>query len=1625
MNSGKTTLYSFILLMAVILLNTADLQAQHYQYNDAWAKDGMNLIEQNRSNVAITYSITNFSIIEETINGRQMQNILLPGTFLPNDEGMPNLPGVSRCVAIPTGAKVNLKVTDYRTETFQGVEIAPAPRIPLETEDGLYFEENAKTYSTDAFYPEKPVVLSEVTSIRGVDAVMVGITPYQYNPVTKELIVYRDIKLEVTFEGGNGEFGEERLRSRWFDPIHKDVFLNSASLPEIDYNKRRNQMMASKDAGCEYLIVVPNGPEFMQWADTIRNFRQKQGILTDIVTLAEIGGTTPAALETYFNNAYSTWDIPPVAVLLLADYGTNAANSITSPIYNSYCVSDNIFADVNGNHMPDMVFARITANNATQLQVMVSKFINYERNPPTNPDFYDKPITALGWQTERWFQICSETVGGFWRNQGKNPVRVNDIYSGTPGSIWSTATNTATVVNYFGPNGLGYIPASPAELGGWTGGTPAMVNAAINNGAFMLQHRDHGFEQGWGEPAYQSNHINSLVNTDLTFVFSINCLTGKYNMSGECFTEKFHRHTSGGQNSGALGLIAASEVSYSFVNDAFVWGMFDNMYPEYLPDYGMPVEERGLYPAFGNSAGKYFLQQSAWPYNVNNKQVTYHLFHHHGGAFLNVYSEVPQQLTVTHDNTMISGATVFNITANAGSFIALTVDGEIIGTAEGTGTATAIEILPQLPPSIILVTITKQNYYRFESEVTVIAPDGPYVVVDSFEIDDENGNGMMEYGETIALNMTLKNVGIEVAENLVATLSSLDEHVTITNATANYGTIQPGATLNLEAAFTFDVGTAIPNNHTVSFQISITDGADAWASSFVIKGYAPVIEIPSVTVQDPNGNNNGRLDPGETANLIITAANTGGSSVWDLSASLIALNPFIFVNTSASSFDILPSGGQVIYTVNITVSPAAPIGTIAEMNFKIESEIYMHEQILNLKIGQVIEDFETGNFSAFDWTFSGNAPWTITNVSPYEGTYSAKSGVINHNQTTVMQLSMEVAADDEISFYYKVSSEASYDYLKFFIDNTEVGSWSGAVAWSLATYPVQAGQRVFKWVYSKDESVSTGSDCGWIDLITLPAPVDQTLVAWAGADATICEGMDYATEAFANNYQNLFWETSGDGTFNDINILNTIYTPGTQDYLDGSVILTLNATANGSSVSDDLTLSFMLLPQTCATPAGETLLCIGVETTNYMTEGAANADEYVWQITPEEAGMMTENGTSVNVAWTAGWTGEAAISVMGMNNCGNGAYSEVLAITIGDMPAVPAQPTGDNDLCEGTAPTMYETTAAANADNYTWELIPAEAGLLVAEGLTAEVTWAAGFTGEAAVHVKASNYCGESDYSEAIAIAINPMPATPAQPAGEQQLCEDNANTMYQIAEAANAENYSWEIIPAEAGTITFDGINAEVQWMPGFAGEALIHAKAMNDCGESEFSEAIAVNLAPKPAAAPAIEGKEKVCLGTVETFNVGEILLATDCEWIIEPAEAGTLTEDGTICQITFDGTYEGTAVLKVRGMNDCGHGEWSEAFSFLVEDCTGIGEKERVHLNIYPNPSDGQFTLSLNAQDIVSIQLVNAEGKLVYSSENIEINGTFSKTINTVGLAQGVYYLSITGNDINITEKIVIRK
>ncbi|MEI7980207.1 MAG: C25 family cysteine peptidase, partial [Bacteroidota bacterium] len=985
---------SLVIAMMLSLFSLSVI-AQSFTYADSWGKAGFNLVDSKSTSVQVIFSVPQFSLDDFSLNGQTVKDVDLPGAMLFNDAGAPNLPGRGSYIAVPQGATPRLTILSQRTEIIHNVDIVPAPVIPWDNDKSpMVYEKKQSIYSNNALYPENPVKLSDVTQIRGVDAVLLGITPFQYNPVTKDLVVYKDIKVEITFEGGNGKYGDDRLRSRWFDPILQDALLNRDVLPEIDYGKRASSLAGEREVGFEYLIIVPNNPEFTQWADSIKEWRTLQGIRTGIKTLQEVGGNTSTAIKNYVTNAYNTWTIPPVAVLLLADYGSNAANSITSPLWDNYCVSDNIYADVNNNMMPDIIFSRITANNAAQLQIMVSKGIKYERNPPTSADFYHHPITALGWQTERWFQLCSEIVGGFWHNtMGKDQVRINAVYEGNPASDpWSTATNTGQVINYFGPNGLGYIPATPQGIGGFSGGTPGQVVNAINSGAFILQHRDHGYEDGWGEPGFNGSHISQLTNTDLTFVFSINCLTGKYNYSGDCFGEKFHRYTKNGNNSGALGFVAPSEVSYSFVNDAYTWGMYDNMWPNFMPSYGTTPPSRGMLPAVGMTAGKYFLQQSNWPYNTDNKEVTYYLFHAHCDAFLNLYSEVPQNLTVQHEGVLLSGMTAYDVTANAGSFIALTANGEILGTAVGTGSPVSVTIPAQLPGTFVNITVTKENFYRYSQTIQVIPPTGAYVIKDNYWVNDTllgNGNGLLDYNETVNLSLGMKNVGSETASNIVVTLSTAYPLIAIIDGTENFGNIAPNSAVTILNAFSFMTAHNIPDNTSVILDISATDGTNTWTSTVTLTVHAPVVTIGNMVINDPSGNNNGRLDPGETAEVIITTTNTGSSTSPEAIAYLESVSSYITISPNPINLGPLSPGLPVTATYNVTVDPETPIGSVVGLTHTVNAVAYTGEKTFNVKIGLIVEDFESGNFTQFPWTQGGNQPWTISNVEPYEGVYSA------------------------------------------------------------------------------------------------------------------------------------------------------------------------------------------------------------------------------------------------------------------------------------------------------------------------------------------------------------------------------------------------------------------------------------------------------------------------------------------------------------------------------------------------------------------------------------------------------------------------------------------------------------
>jgi hypothetical protein len=963
---------------------------------------GLALASQAVAGVELRYAMDSFSLDPLAIGDQEYQKLTLPGVFLPNNAGAPDLPGLSHYVAMPQGARARVEIVSAQTQVYQNVRISPAPVIPREDDDSpLVYEQDAAIYGRDAYYPASPVLVSEPMVLRGVDAAIVGVTPFQYNPVTRELVVYTQLEVRVDFVGGNGRFGEDRLRNRYWEPILQEHLLNYESLPAVDFDAR-----PSRDRyGWEYVIITPTDAGFMAWADSLKAWRKLQGVSTEVFTTAQTG-TTAAQIESWLNNAYTTWDVPPVAFMILGDYPSSGEGgrdiAITSPIWTSYCVSDNMYADVNGDDLPDMAHGRICARNEPELAHMLDKMFTYERHPYTDPNYYDHPVIAGGWQTERWFILCTEVIYGHQANVlGKHPTREYAIYSGTPGTVWSSNQNTNIVVNYFGPSGLGYIPLTPQHLTDW-GGNATRINADLNAGAYMLMHRDHGAETGWGEPAYSNSSLDGLHNTMYPFVFSINCLTGKYNYSSECFSEKFHRMTYG-----AVGLTAASEVSYSFVNDAFVWGMFDSMWHGFMPDYGpQPVDSDFRYPSFAMCSGKHFLQASSWPYNPGDKTVTYHLFHHHGDVFLPLYANVPQNLNVVHDGVCFVGVDFFTIQATAGSLISLTVDGEIVGVATATGMSQDIPIIPQADPGNLRITVTKPDYYRHDEIVPIIPPAGPYVSVGQKLVNDDmtggsagNGDGTFDAGETIEFLVFLKNVGTQTATNVRATLASPDEYVTITDNYETYGNILPGGENPPMDDFDLVIAPDCPDGHMIDFTLMVeSDNRMSWEKSFSMPVEAPEIGLSQWTINDvAGGNGNGRIEPGETITLSATLNNTGSEDATNLDAALTISSGYVTITQGSATLAMLPAGGSGLLApaFAFTVAPNCPDPDLLLAHLMVSADWGQGGQLdFGLPVGGFWDDMEDGqgDWTSYIVTTGFVNEWHYSTQRSYSPTHSWKCG---------------------------------------------------------------------------------------------------------------------------------------------------------------------------------------------------------------------------------------------------------------------------------------------------------------------------------------------------------------------------------------------------------------------------------------------------------------------------------------------------------------------------------------------------------------------------------------------------------------------------------------------------------
>ena len=523
-------------------------------------------------------------------------------------------------------------------------------------------------------------------------------------------------------------------------------------------------------------------------------------------------------------------------------------------------------------------------------------------------------------------------------------------------------------------------------------------------------------------------------------------------------------------------------------------------------------------------------------------------------------------------------------------------------------------------------------------------PGQPWVIYYSNDLTSVSTGApsLLKYGDSLHLSLGIKNIGDQDATNLLAKVTSASPYIIMTDSVEPCGSLTAVATEIIPNGFAFKVSDTIPDGIMVRFNVKVSDNDTVWYSHFAVTSHAPGLKIGSLTINDSGGNHNGRFDPGETTEVVVSLANSGDYPCPGTYSILTTDSPYLTIQNDSVFVDTVKPFWFVTAHYTVTVSDTAPTSTAANLYCTARSGNYIRHAEFQELIGIVVEDWESDTFDKFPWHFGGTTSWNITKQNPYEGQYCAVSGPISDNQSTQLNVSYTSAVNDSISFYFKTSTELDYDFLSFVIDQTLQYQWSGENPWTRASFAVPAGTHIFKWIYQKDMAESGGSDQVGLDFIVFPGPIVPDISI--GPDDTICAGSQYTLQAEVSKYDSLHWYTTGDGTFSNDTAVNPVYNPGSQDIITGHAKLRLVAFSQYGRAQRSMNLTIAGLPVAEISIYPKDSVCFWQTIT--LTADTTGVSRYLW--TP---GNLTTQSAVIDTS-IAGGTGTKLFHLKTWNTAG-------------------------------------------------------------------------------------------------------------------------------------------------------------------------------------------------------------------------------------------------------------------------------------------------------------------------------------------------------------------------------------
>ncbi len=903
----KRILFIITILTGAVFLQASDAFDIRYSRSSKGARQ-------------LTFSIQEYHISSVQKGGKTYSVIDFANALRTQKKGWAELPFLSKTLLLSNDKNATLQVVSSK---YVDIKLE-APLLP--SRGTIYRNQNPADIpyvidpksNIDAWYPQPLAQMSKAFIFRDFRGASIKIFPFQYNPVKHTVRIYTEVVVEVTdndtqpvvnaLPQNTGKITREML------PVYESVFVNFQEVKDDLTVGQYGDILVITTAAYASAIEP-----YVQW-------KKEKGFNVETEVVAEGTNVDDLVQQKYDANNNLLY------VQLVGDWDDIKSNDMDG------APMDPTLGWVVGNdNYQDIAVGRFSANSPADVTIQVNKTIQYEKNPDAGAAWYKG---ALG--------IGSDQGAGTGDDGEMDKDHIQNIYD--------NKLDPFTYDNYF----TSYDP----------GANTGQVSSALEDGVGIINYCGHGSEDSWATSGFSNSDIANLGNGNkLPFIFSVACVNGAF-QSGECFGEAWLKKENGGAIIALMSTInqpwAPPMRGEDYFNDILIGGYNYDNYPS---QNGINTSEQRT------TIGSIIVNGLVLMYTESGESSdleTIETWTTFGDASLEVRTDTPKEITLS--NNVIMQGVDFNTTVSVGgspfegAMVCISQgDNFLAGISDESGN---VSITQNLIPGDALLVVTAFNGNTIYQNITVAPQDGPYVSLTDVAFDDAagNNNGNVDFGEDILIDVTLKNLGIETAENLSVTLSSEDDAVNITDADEDCPNLSPDEATTLSGAFAFTVADFIEEGHSVLFNLAVSDGTDTWESSFNVVLHAPVLTFESFTINDAGGNNNGKLDPGETANILLTLKNDGSADITNVSATLYSDNGFVSVNTASANYGSIASGASSTQSFEVSADTDTPAGTLVNFTTDITADYgYSGEGIFGIVVGQIpvlIIDMDGNNNSA-------------------------------------------------------------------------------------------------------------------------------------------------------------------------------------------------------------------------------------------------------------------------------------------------------------------------------------------------------------------------------------------------------------------------------------------------------------------------------------------------------------------------------------------------------------------------------------------------------------------------------------------------------------------------------------